>query len=299
MTRTLVNCIAVSMMLITAAAVTGQQSRASDSSIGIDQRLNEKIPLELAFRDEDGKAVTLREYFGTKPVILVLAYYRCPRLCSLVLNGLVDGLRRIDYKIGDQFTIVTVSIDPREGSELAAAKKTAYVEQYGRPGAAAGWHFLTGDEQEIKRLAAAVGYRYVYDAERDQFGHDSGIMILTPDGTLSRYFYGIEFPPAALRYGLEDSSEGKIGSPIARPIRLLCFAYDPATGKYTLLTMRLLRAGAVLTILAICGFWLWSWRRWWRDTALAEASGMAGHSPPAPLPGGKRGEQLRGLGDVR
>jgi protein SCO1/2 len=278
-------------MLITAAVVTGQQPRAGDSSIGIEQRLNEKIPLDVVFRDEEGKNVTLRKYFGTKPVILVLAYYRCPRLCSLVLNGLVDGLRRIDYKIGDQFTIVTVSIDPREGPELASAKKTAYVEQYGRPGVAAGWHFLTGGEPEIKHLAAAVGFRYVYDAERDQFGHDSGIMILTPDGTLSRYFYGIEFPPATLRYGLEDSSEGKIGSPIARPIRLLCFAYDPATGKYSLLTMRLLRVGAVLTVLAFGGFWVWAWRRGRSAVALAGVSGTAGPSPPTPPSPEGRGEK--------
>jgi len=241
--------------------------------VGIDQRLNEKIPLDLVFRDEQGKAVALRQYFGQKPVILVLAYYRCPRLCSLVLNGLVEGLRRVDYEIGAQFTVVTVSIDPREGQDLAAAKKAAYVQQYGKPGAAAGWHFLTGDEPAIKRLAEAVGFRYVYDAERDQFGHASGIMMLTPDGTIARYFYGIEFPARELRFGLEDSSAGKIGSPITRPLRLLCFSYDPATGTYTLLTMQLLRLGAVLTVVAIAVLVVRAWRR-------ERCKLTAEHSPP-------------------
>src|SRR5206468_2802754 len=196
-------------------------------------------PLDLTFRDEQDKPVTLRQYFGEKPVILVLAYYRCPRLCSLVLNGLVSGLREIDYEIGNQFIVVTVSIDPREAPELAAAKKAAYAERYGRAGAASGWHFLTGEEAAIQRLADAVGYRYAYDAERDQFAHDSAIMVLTPDGTIARYFYGIEFPARELRFGLEDASAGKVGSPVTRPLRLLCFAYDPSTGKYTLMTLRL------------------------------------------------------------
>jgi protein SCO1 len=240
--------------------------------VGIDQRLNEKIPLDLVFMDEQGNAVMLREYFGQKPVILVLAYYRCPRLCSLVLNGLVLGLARIDYQIGADFNIVTVSIDPREGPELAAAKKAAYVEQYGLEAAGggrianpsnigAGWHFLTGEKQAIKRLAEAVGYRYFYDSQREEFAHASGIMMLTPDGTLARYFYGIEFSPRELQFGLEDCSAGKIGSPISRPLRLLCFAYDPATGTYTFLTMQLIRAGAVLTVLVITVFLVRAWRR--------------------------------------
>jgi protein SCO1 len=255
---TFVRSLALSLFLLPTTTVTGQQPAPK---VGIEQRLNEKIPLDLVFRDEQGKAVPLSDYFGKKPVILVLAYFRCPRLCSLVLNGLVDGLRKIDYEIGDQFTVITVSIDPREGPPLAAAKKTAYVEQYGRPGAADGWHFLTGDEPAIKRLADAVGYGYVYDAERDQYGHDSGIMMLTPDGTLARYFYGIEYPARELRFGLEDCSAGKIGSPITRPLRLLCFAYDPATGTYSFLTMQLLRISAALTVLCMTVFLMRAWRQ--------------------------------------
>jgi protein SCO1/2 len=237
------------------------QAQEPAAKVGIDQRLDEQVTLDLAFNDEQGKSVKLGDYFGTKPVILVLAYYRCPRLCSLVLNGLVDGLRQIDYEIGKEFTVVTVSIDPREGPELAAAKKASYVQQYGRPGAQSGWHFLTGQEPAIKRLADAIGYRYFYDPARDQFGHDSAIMMLTPQGKIARYFYGIEFPARTLRFGLEDTSAGKIGSPVTRPLRLLCFAYDAETGTYTLMTMRLVRAGGALTVAMIGIFLVRAWRR--------------------------------------
>ncbi|HYV37303.1 MAG TPA: SCO family protein [Gemmataceae bacterium] len=248
-------------MLLLCATLAQAQPAEPAPNIGIEQHLNDRIPLDLVFRDEQGKSVTLSDYFGKKPVILVLAYYRCPRLCSMVLNGLVSGLRQIDYEIGDQFAVVTVSIDPREQPELAAAKKEAYVQQYGRPGAANGWHFLTGEEQAIKRLADAVGFKYAYDARHDEFAHGSGIMMLTPDGTLSRYFYGIQFPAKELRFGLEDSSAGKIGSPVVRPLRLLCFTYDPVTGTYTLMTMRLMRLAGVLTVLGMTFFVVRAWRR--------------------------------------
>ena len=249
---------AMVLLLGWAGAARGQEPAPK---VGIDQRLNEQVPLDVLFKDEQGKTVKLGDYFGSKPVILVLAYYRCPRLCSLVLNGLVEGLRQIDYEIGKEFTVVTVSIDPREGPELAAAKKASYVQQYGRAGAQSGWHFLTGEEAASKRLADAVGYRYVYDPARDQFGHDSAIMMLTADGKIARYFYGIEFPPRSLRFGLEDTSAGKIGSPITRPLRLLCFAYDAETGTYTLMTMQLVRWGSALTVVVIGVFLVRSWRR--------------------------------------
>jgi protein SCO1/2 len=183
-----------------------------------------------------------------------------------VLNNLVESLQKLEYEIGNQFTVLTVSIDPRETPELAAAKKTAYVQHYGRPGAEAGWHFLTGDEGAIRRLAEAVGFRYVYDPQRDLFYHASGIMVLTPEGKIARYFFGLEFPPRDLRFGLEDASAGKIGSPIARPLRLLCFGYDPATGQYTLMTLRLVRLGGVLTILVLGSYLVWAWRREKRKT---------------------------------
>jgi len=229
--------------------------------IGIDQRLNEQVPLDLVFQDERGRAVTLAECARGKPVILVLAYYRCPRLCSLVLNDLAAALRKLEYEVGDQFEVITVSIDPRETPELAAAKKASYVEYCGRPGARTGWHFLTGQDASIKPLAAAAGFRYAYDAERDQFAHASGILVLTPQGRISRYFYGVQYAPRDLQFGLEDASSGKIGSPVARSLRLLCFGYDPVSGKYTLLTLRLVRAAGAAT-LGVLGLFLWrAWRR--------------------------------------
>jgi protein SCO1/2 len=227
----------------------------------IEQHLNEQVPLDLVFHDETGRSVVLSEYLGTKPVILVLAQYRCPRLCSLVLNSLTDGLRGIDYEIGKEFTVITVSFDPREKPDLAAAKKTAYVEKYNRSGAAAGWHFLTGDEASIKSLTDAVGFRYSYDPKTDQYAHASGIMILTPSGKISRYYFGLDYSPRDLRYGLEDSSAGNVGSPVPSPLRMLCFAYDPATGKYSLMTMRLVRLSGLLTVLLLAGFLFRAWRR--------------------------------------
>jgi protein SCO1/2 len=252
-------CVLVLGLLPVAAA--DAQAPSGQPDVGIDQHLNGQVPLDLVFRDEQGKTVTLDKYFGSRPVILVLAYYRCPRLCSLVLNGLCVSLRKLDYEIGQEFEVVTVSFDPREQPELAAAKKASYVEHYGRAGAATGWHFLTGDEPSIKRLAEAVGFRYAYDAGKDQYAHASGIMVLTPQGKIARYFYGLDYPPRELQFGLEDASAGKIGSPIGRPLRLLCFSYDPETGKYNLMVLRLVRVGGVLTVLAFGVFVWWAWRR--------------------------------------
>jgi protein SCO1/2 len=249
--------LATGMLLLSVISpIHGQQP-----DIRIDQRLNAQAPLGLSFRDERGDEVTLDKYFGARPVILVLAYYRCPRLCSLALNTLAESLRTMDYVIGRDFAVVTVSIDPRETSELATAKKAAIVRHYGRTGAEVGWHFLTGEEAAIRRLADAVGFRYAYDAERDLYAHASGIMVLTPDGNIARYFYGLEYSPRDLRFGLEDASAGKIGSPIAQPLRMLCFAYDPDAGKYTLLTMRLVQISAAITVLVLGGFLVRAWLR--------------------------------------
>jgi protein SCO1/2 len=260
MTRKLI--IALGLLLVVhLSGKTTAQVPAPTPDATIEQHLNEQVPLDLVFRDETGRQIVLREYFGTKPVILVLAYYRCPRLCSLVLNSLTDALSGIDYEIGKEFTVVTVSFDPREKPELAAAKKAAYVEKYGRPGAAKSWHFLTGDESPIKSLAAAVGFRYTYDPRTDQFAHASGIMILTPEGKIARYHYGLDYAPRDLRFGLEDASAGNVGSPVPSPLRMLCFAYDPATGKYALLTLRLVRLSGLLTVLLLAGFLFRAWRR--------------------------------------
>ena len=218
--------------------------------VGIDQKLNQSVPLDLAFRDEHGKAVQLGEYFGKKPVILSLVYYNCPMLCTQVLNGLESSLKLIPTDIGKQFDVVTVSIDPTERPVLAEAKQALYTGLYGRPGAAAGWHFLTGDEQQISQLANAVGFRYAYDPDSKQYAHASVIMLLTPEGKISRYFYGIQFPSRDLRLGLVEASAGKIGSPVDQ-VLLFCYHYDPSTGKYGLLISRLIQAAAGATVLTI------------------------------------------------
>lgn len=227
----------------------------------IEQKLDAQVPLDLRFRDEASRETTLRAVCRGRPVVLVLAWYRCPRLCSEVLNGLVEGLRGVEYNIGDEFDVVTVSIDPDETPELAAAKKQAYVEQYGRPGAAHGWHFLTGEEPAIRRLAETVGFRYFYDADRREYAHAAGVMVLTPQGKVARYFYGIRYAPRDLSFGLEDASAGRIGSPVTQPLRLLCFGYDPVHGRYTFLTLRLVRIGGVVTVCGLASALVLSWLR--------------------------------------
>jgi protein SCO1/2 len=218
--------------------------------VSIDQKLNETIPLNLTFRDENGAAVRLAQFFGKKPVILTLVYYNCPNLCTQVLNGVESGLKELPMDIGKQFDVVTISIDPTDSHVLAKVKQEMYVGMYGRPGAAQGWHFLTGDEPQIKRLADAVGFRYAYDPNTKQFAHYSGIMLLTPEGKISRYFYGIQYPSRDLRLGLVEASEGKIGTP-ADQILLFCYHYDPSTGKYGLLISHVIQAGGALTVLIL------------------------------------------------
>jgi protein SCO1 len=222
------------------------------TDVGIDQKLDQSIPLDLPFRDEHGNPVQLGQYFGEKPVILSLVYYNCPMLCTQVLNGLESSLKLIPMDIGKQFNVVTVSVDPTERPVLAEAKQALYTGLYGRPNAAEGWHFLTGNEQQIKRLANAVGFRYAYDPASKQFAHASAIMVLTPKGKISRYFYGIQFPSRDLRLGLVEASQGKIGTPVDQ-VLLFCYHYDASTGKYGLLISRLIQAAAAATVLAIAG----------------------------------------------
>ncbi|MFZ0520571.1 MAG: SCO family protein [Candidatus Acidiferrales bacterium] len=218
--------------------------------VGIDQKLNQSVPLNLTFRDEHGQTVQLSQYFGQKPVILTLVYYNCPMLCTQILNGVESGLKELPLDIGKQFNVVTVSIDPSEGHVLAEVKQEMYTGMYGRPGATQGWHFLTGDEPQIKQLANAVGFRYAYDPDTKQFAHASAIMILTPEGKISRYLYGIQFPSRDLRLGLDEASEGKIGSPVDA-ILLFCYHYDPHTGKYGLLISHVIQAGGAITLLIL------------------------------------------------
>jgi protein SCO1 len=221
-------------------------------NVGVDQKLNESIPLDLKFNDENGKPVELRQYFGSGPVVLSLVYYNCPMLCTQVLNGLERSLKQVSLDLGKDYTVVTVSIDPTERPVLASAKQQLYAGMYGRPGATRGWHFLTGDEPQIKQLASAVGFRYAYDPDSKQFAHASAIMLLTPEGRLSRYFYGINYPWRDLRLGLVDASEGKIGSPVDA-VLLFCYHYDPATGKYGVVISHVLQIAGGLTILAVGG----------------------------------------------
>jgi protein SCO1/2 len=218
--------------------------------VDIEQRLNNQIPLDLRFRDEAGREVALGDYFkGGKPVVLTLVYYECPMLCNQVLNGAVGAFQAVSFTPGKEFEVVTVSFDEREGPGLAAKKKETYLKRYRREGSEAGWHFLTGDKASIDALAAAVGFHYVWDEQSQQFAHASAIMVATPGGRLSHYFYGIEYSPKDLRLALVEASEGKIGSPVDSLI-LYCYHYDPAAGKFAPV-MGVLRAAGVLTVLGI------------------------------------------------
>jgi protein SCO1/2 len=237
--------------------------------VGIDQKLNDQVPLNLTFRDEAGRTVQLNEYFGEKPVILALVYYECPMLCTQVLNGLLTSLKGVPLDVGKQFNVVTVSINPRESSGLAANKKRVYVGLYGRPGATEGWHFLTGDDAPIKALAQSVGFRYAYDKDSDQFAHATGIMVLTPKGKISRYFYGIDYAARDLRLSLVEASNNKIGSPVDQ-ILLFCYHYDPTTGKYGLVVANVMRLAALATILIMGTFLLTMFRRE-RQTKVVDA----------------------------
>lgn len=221
--------------------------------IGLDQRLDQPIPLDARFRDEAGRDLALGNCFSGKPVVLVLVQYRCAMLCNQVLNGLVECLRNIGFDAGNQFQVVVVSFDARERPDLAAEKKQSYLGRYDRPGAENGWHFLTGEQASIDRLTQATGFRYHYDATTDQFAHPSGILILTPRGRIARYFYGIHYSPRDVRLGLIEASENRIGAP-SDQVLLFCFHYDPTAGKYSAAVLRLVRVGGVFTVLALGAF---------------------------------------------
>jgi len=220
--------------------------------VGIDQHLGDAIPLDLEFRDELGNTVQLSQYVHDKPVVLLLVYYKCPMLCTQVLNGFLKTSQAIPFVIGQEYEVVTVSIDPRETPELARRKKQQYTRLYQREGAAEGWHFLTGDQKSISELTRIAGYRYRYDDKSGQFAHGSGLMVLTPEGVLSRYFYGIDFPPNDLRLALVESSANRIGSAVDQ-ILLLCYHYDPSIGKYGFAIATSLRVAGIGTLLGVGG----------------------------------------------
>lgn len=218
--------------------------------VGIDQLLNNQVPLDLEFVDETGKTVKLKEYFTDKPVLLTLVYYDCPQLCNQVLNGATGALKTLPMLPGKDFVWLTVSFDHREQPELAAAKKDSYLQRLGKKDAAAGWHFLTGSEQAIKALTQAVGFRFLWDPAKKQYAHASGIIVLTSEGKVSRYFYGIEYAPRDLRLGFVDASQGKVGS-LADQIIMYCYQYDPESGTYSLVLMRVLRIFAGMTLVTL------------------------------------------------
>jgi len=219
-------------------------------NVGIDQHLDAQVPGDLSFVDDTGRPVKLGDYFGKKPLILNLVYYNCPMLCGEVLAGLAGSMKLIKFDVGNEFEVVTVSFNPQETPQLAAEKKRDYLKRYGRPAAAAGWHFLTGPADSINALTKAVGFQYQYDAAKNQYAHATAIMVLTPQGRISRYFYGVDFPPKDLRMGLVEASQGKIGNAVDQ-VLLYCYHYDPATGKYGAIVSNMLKLGGALTILFV------------------------------------------------
>jgi protein SCO1/2 len=232
-----------------------------------EQKLNEQIPLDLSFVDSTGQPVRLGDYLGQKPVILSLGYYECPMLCSLVRNGLFESLQALDFTVGEEFELVVVSIDPAETPEIAEMKRQASLLEYGRSKAGAGWHFLVGQEASIQALAEAIGFRYSYDPNLDQYVHPTGIVILTPEGKVARYLYGIDYPARDLRLGLVEAAANKIGTPIDQ-LLLLCYHYDPVSGEYSLLIMNLIRLVGFLTVVALGGFVYLLFKRYPNKTAV-------------------------------
>ena len=221
--------------------------------VGIEQKLNSQLPLEATFRDENGASVRLGNYFQGRPVILNLVYYKCPMLCNLVLSGMVKTLRRLTLNPGADFDIVTISFDPKETPQLAAAKRQTYLEEYNRPGAAAHWHFLTGEDSQIHQVTEAVGFHYQWDNRQQTWAHASGIFIATPDGKMSRYIYGVYYPDRDLRLSLVEASANKIGT-LNDQVLLFCYHYDPVRGKYGLVITNIIRLCCALTVLILGGF---------------------------------------------
>ena len=250
--------------------LAGQAVPALDK-VGIEEHLDAALPLDLEFLDEDGRTVRLRDYFdGVRPVILTLNYYRCPMLCGLQLNGVVAGMEELDWTPGVEFEMVTVSIDPLETPELAKAKKENYLKRYQRPAAARGWHFLTGRQVNIERLAETVGFGYTYDVVSGQYAHAAAIFVITPDGRVARYLYGIEYPPKNLKLALMEASQGEIGSPLDQLI-MYCFHYDPASRRYAPVAMNIMRVGGGATALVL-GATLGVW--WLRESRRRRRAAM-------------------------
>ncbi len=240
-----------------AAPVPGLPGELVD--VAFEQKIHDELPLELAFRDEAGNEVQLGDYFGSRPVVLSLVYYECPMLCSMALNGLTRALRVLDLEMGAEYDVVTLSFDPDDTPELARAKKASYVQQLGKPEAQGGWHFLTGEPDAIDALTSAVGFSYVEDEQSGQYAHAAGVVVITPAGVIARYFLGLEYSPRDLRLGLVEASEGRVGSVIDQ-VLLYCFQYDPNTGTYSAVVMRIVRLAGAVSIVGIA-LLLWGLRR--------------------------------------
>ena len=264
----------------------GQTSSALPAplrEIGFDQKLDEHVPLDVPFVDDSGRSVRLGDYFGKRPVVLLFAYYECPMLCTQVINGLASALGVISLDAGQDFDVVVVSFDPKDTPATAAAKKAAYLERYTRAGAAAGVHFLTGGPPAIARLTSAAGFRYAWDAATKQFAHPSGVIVLTPDGRLARYMFGIEYGPRDLRFAIVEASDGRVGNPVDA-LLLYCYHYDPMTGRYGLLIMRTMRLAAIVTLAVLTAFVITMLRRERRQQQGPGPGGGKLGSRPAPSP---------------
>jgi protein SCO1/2 len=230
-------------------------------NVSFNQKLNAQLPHDTRFKDENGRDVTLRQYFdGQRPVVLAFVYYSCPMLCTQIMNGVSRAIKVLPFTPGQDFDVVFISFDPRDKPETAAAKKSALMNYWSTQNQSGAWHFLTGEEPQIRQVTSAAGFFYMWDEKSQQYAHLSGLVVLTPDGRLSRYFYGIEYSPKELRLALVESGEGRIGS-VVDQLLLYCYHYDPSQGRYGVIVMNLVRAGGVLTVLALGGFILFMRRQ--------------------------------------
>jgi protein SCO1/2 len=265
-----IGIVSLTFLAVPAGAQTA--SGGVTGQVGFDQKLGAKLPLEARFRDESGRELSLGELFGSRPVIVVPVYYGCPLLCGQVLAGLARGLKPLSLDAGKDFDVVAYSINPDEMPALAESKRTAYLERYDRPGSESGWHFLTGDEASIAALSSAIGFRYTRDPRTKLYTHAAGVVVATSDGVVSRYFFGIDFPPKELQLEVERAKAGRVGTPIGR-LLLLCYDYDRATGKYTLSILRLIRVLGTATAVSLGGFLLVMFRREARGRRLSARAG--------------------------
>ena len=246
--------------LVAFAAFSAAAALPAGLQVDFDQKLGGQVPLDLMFHDEEGRAVRLGDLFGGRPVILSLAYYDCPMLCGMSLQGIASSLKTLSFDAGREFEVVTVSFNPKETAAQAKAKKIQMLDLYGRPGTAPGWRFLTGDAEPIRKLTEAVGFRYAWDGEQKQYAHPTGIIVLTPGGRIARYFFGVEYAPKDLRLGLVEAADSRIGT-LADRLLLLCYSYDPNTGRYSGLAINLVRTGGIVTLLLLGGCILLAVRR--------------------------------------